>query len=208
MNLSILVKNFFKTDPKFYKNTGEPIEPDIILGQYFKIKDYENTKIFLEKNLSVDPKQEQSEKMLGDIYRKMGNSDMAFEHYNKAIAINENYSKAHYSLGSILLNSRKLEEARVSFNKATMIDPEYAKAYGALGKVDYEMTESKKKSRQFSRSLFIINNVKKGEVISNTNIRSIRPGFGLHPKELPYILGKKFSKDQEKGTPLNWNMIQ
>ncbi|MBC8399225.1 MAG: pseudaminic acid synthase [Flavobacteriales bacterium] len=76
------------------------------------------------------------------------------------------------------------------------------------GKVDYEMTESKKKSREFSRSLFIIKDVKKGELISNENIRSIRPGFGLHPKELPNIIGKKFSKNQEKGTPLSWNMIQ
>ena len=77
-----------------------------------------------------------------------------------------------------------------------------------MGKVDYEMTESKKKSREFSRSLFIVTDVKKGEIISNENIRSIRPGFGLQPKELPNIIGKKFSKSQEKGTPLSWNMIQ
>ena len=51
MNLSILVKNFFKSDPKFYKNTGEPIEPNIILGQYFKIKDY-----FLKSNNSHSKK--------------------------------------------------------------------------------------------------------------------------------------------------------
>lgn len=77
-----------------------------------------------------------------------------------------------------------------------------------MGKVDYEMTGSKIKSREFSRSLFIVTDVKKGELITNENIRSIRPGFGLHPKELPNILGKEFSKDQEKGTPLKWDMIQ
>jgi pseudaminic acid synthase len=77
-----------------------------------------------------------------------------------------------------------------------------------IGEVDYKMSKSKKKSREFSRSLFIIKDVKKGEIISNENIRSIRPGFGLHPKELANIIGKKFSENQEKGTPISWNMIQ
>jgi pseudaminic acid synthase len=77
-----------------------------------------------------------------------------------------------------------------------------------MGKIDYEMTEKKQKSRQFSRSLFITKDVKIGETISKDNIRSIRPGFGLHPKELPNIIGKKFSKSQEKGTPLGWDMIR
>jgi len=77
-----------------------------------------------------------------------------------------------------------------------------------MGGIDYEMTEKKQKSRQFSRSLFITKDVKIGETISKDNIRSIRPGFGLHPKELPNIIGKKFSASQEKGTPLSWDMIQ
>ena len=77
-----------------------------------------------------------------------------------------------------------------------------------IGEVDYEMTEKKKKSRQFSRSLFVITDVETGEIISKENIRSIRPGFGLHPKELPNVLGQKFSENQTKGTPLNWDMIQ
>jgi len=77
-----------------------------------------------------------------------------------------------------------------------------------MGKVDYEMTESKKKSREFSRSLFIVKDVKKGELISNENIRSIRPGFGLHPKFLSEIIGKEYISNQGKGTPISWNMIQ
>ena len=77
-----------------------------------------------------------------------------------------------------------------------------------MGKVDYEMTINKKKSRQFSRSLFIVNNVKKGEKISYENVRSIRPSNGLHPKEFPNIIGMRFSDNQEKGTPLSWDMRQ
>ncbi len=76
-----------------------------------------------------------------------------------------------------------------------------------LGKVDYEMTEKKKKSREFSRSLFITKDVKRGDIITEENVRSVRPGFGLHPKYLEDVLGKKFTEDFEKGTPLKFNLI-
>lgn len=72
-----------------------------------------------------------------------------------------------------------------------------------MGKVDYEMTEKKKKSRQFSRSLFITRDVKKGEVITEENVRSVRPNFGMHPKLLSEVIGKKFTTEVEKGTPLS-----
>tara|TARA_B100001250_G_C19751086_1_gene767777 strand:+ start:319 stop:1332 length:1014 start_codon:yes stop_codon:yes gene_type:complete len=77
-----------------------------------------------------------------------------------------------------------------------------------MGKVDYEMTEKKKKSRQFSRSLFIVEDVKKGELITKNNVRSIRPGFGIHPKYLDEIIGKEFKFDFEKGTPLTFDLIK
>ena len=76
-----------------------------------------------------------------------------------------------------------------------------------IGKIDYEMTEKKKKSRQFSRSLFVVENVKEGDLITSKNIRSIRPGFGMHPKFYKEILGKKFNQDISKGIPLNSKMI-
>tara|TARA_Y100000385_G_scaffold290178_1_gene362265 strand:+ start:111 stop:1139 length:1029 start_codon:yes stop_codon:yes gene_type:complete len=77
------------------------------------------------------------------------------------------------------------------------------KAEEMIGKVDYEMTEKKKKSRQFSRSLFVVEDVKKGDVLTKENVRSIRPGFGLHPKYLSEIIGKEFNQDIDKGTPLS-----
>ena len=81
------------------------------------------------------------------------------------------------------------------------------KAEQMIGKVDYEMTDKKKKSRQFSRSLFIVKDVKSGDKISNENVRSIRPGFGMHPRHLSEIIGKKFKQDFEKGTPMNFDLI-
>ena len=73
-----------------------------------------------------------------------------------------------------------------------------------LGKVDYSLNDKKRKNREFSRSLYISKDVKAGEAITNENVRSVRPGFGMHPKYFNDILGKKFRKDYKKGTRLNW----
>ena len=77
-----------------------------------------------------------------------------------------------------------------------------------MGKVDYKMNEKKKKSRQFSRSLFVVKDVKKGDKITTKNVRSIRPGFGMHPKYFQSIIGEKFNKDTERGTPMSKKLIK
>ena len=77
-----------------------------------------------------------------------------------------------------------------------------------LGNVDYEMTDKKKSSRHFSRSLFIVKNVEAGEIVSKENVRSIRPGVGLHPKHYNNVLGKRFTSKAEKGTPLTFEIIE
>lgn len=71
-----------------------------------------------------------------------------------------------------------------------------------FGKVDYEMSEKKLKSREHSRSLYISKDIKKGEIFTNENIRSVRPGYGLHPKHLQTVLGKQSNNNLEFGTPL------
>jgi pseudaminic acid synthase len=77
-----------------------------------------------------------------------------------------------------------------------------------LGKVDYSMTEKKKKSRQFSRSLYVAEDIKEGEVITEKNVRSVRPGYGLHPKYLKDVLGRKAAKNLEKGTALKMDIVR
>lgn len=77
----------------------------------------------------------------------------------------------------------------------------------ALGNVSYELTEKTRNSREFSRSLFAVKDVKKGEKFTEDNVKSIRPGFGLHPKYISDIIGKMASKDISKGTPLKWDLI-
>lgn len=78
----------------------------------------------------------------------------------------------------------------------------------ALGEVSYELTEKIKKSREFSRSLFVVEDMNPGETFTEINIKSIRPGFGLPPKHLQEILGRKSKKDIRKGTPLNWSLVE
>jgi len=68
-----------------------------------------------------------------------------------------------------------------------------------IGKVDYSLDEKRKKSRQFARSLYVVKDIKKGEKFTEKNIRSIRPGYSMHPKYLNDILGKTATKDYEKG---------
>lgn len=70
----------------------------------------------------------------------------------------------------------------------------------AIGKVDYALTEKQKKGKDFSRSLYVVEDINVGEIITERNVRSIRPGFGLHPKYLKSILGKRVNKFLERGT--------
>jgi pseudaminic acid synthase len=78
----------------------------------------------------------------------------------------------------------------------------------SLGTVTYKLTGKMKKSREAARSLFVIKDIKKGESFTEDNIRSIRPGYGLHPKFLKNILGKKAKVDIIKGTPLSIKLVK
>jgi pseudaminic acid synthase len=81
------------------------------------------------------------------------------------------------------------------------------KAENAIGVVDYKLTEKQAKGRDFSRSLYVVEDVKAGDVISEKNVRSIRPGFGLHPKYFNEILGNKFSCSVNKGDRFDFKFI-
>ena len=89
----------------------------------------------------------------------------------------------------------------------TMVDA-IRTAEKAFGKVSYEITEKQKASRVFRRSLFVVKDMKAGEVFTEENVRSIRPGHGLPPKYQGTILGKKAATDIPRGTPLNWSLIK
>lgn len=78
----------------------------------------------------------------------------------------------------------------------------------ALGEVVYPTDPTKIKGREFSRSLYVAEDVKVGDVVTEKNVRSVRPGYGLHPKFLSEILGKKFIKDCQMGERFEQRMIE
>jgi len=77
----------------------------------------------------------------------------------------------------------------------------------AIGDIHYGGSEQETRSRVFRRSLFVVQDMKAGERFDNTNIRSIRPGYGLHTRHLPDILGRHATDDIERGTPLKWDLV-
>jgi len=78
----------------------------------------------------------------------------------------------------------------------------------ALGTINYDLSEKAKISKEFSRSLFAVKDINAGEAITANNVRSIRPGYGLHPKYLNEIIGKVAKKNIKFGTPINFDLIK
>ena len=72
----------------------------------------------------------------------------------------------------------------------------------------YELNKEQLESRIYSRSLFVVKDIKAGEKFTEENVRSIRPGIGLHTKHWDDILGKKARCDIEKGTPMDWKYVE
>jgi pseudaminic acid synthase len=81
------------------------------------------------------------------------------------------------------------------------------RAWQALGQVSYGPTEAEKKSTQFRRSLYIVQDIKAGDILTRENVRAIRPGLGLPPKYLDVILGKSVRQEIKMGTALRWEML-
>ncbi|MBI5960297.1 MAG: pseudaminic acid synthase [Chloroflexi bacterium] len=77
----------------------------------------------------------------------------------------------------------------------------------ALGQVSYVVTPKERESRVFRRSLFVTQDIKAGEAFTKNNVRSIRPGYGLHPRHLDEIMGRCATCDIQSGTPLSWDLI-
>lgn len=80
-------------------------------------------------------------------------------------------------------------------------------AWEAIGHVNYQRTESEKGNAKFRRSLYVVKDMKKGDIFTADNVKSIRPGFGLHPKYYEQILGRTARQDINLGTPLCFELL-
>jgi len=84
---------------------------------------------------------------------------------------------------------------------------ETERAWQGLGKVQYGTQPAEQKSLVFRRSLYVCADLKAGDLLTPQNLRAIRPGYGLPPKFLDQLLGRRVAKDAKKGTPMGWDLI-
>jgi pseudaminic acid synthase len=122
-----------------------------------------------------------------------------------SVALGATVIEKHFTLNrtdSGVDSSFSMEPAEMS---QLVIETE--RAWQAMGQVSYGATESEKKSIQFRRSLYIVQDMKIGDTLTRDNLKAIRPGLGLPTKYIEKFLGKKVNKDCKRGTPLDWNII-
>jgi pseudaminic acid synthase len=143
------------------------------------------------------------------------------ETFKTVVGISDHTLGISVPIAAVALGARIVEKHFILDRKlggpdaAFSLEPEEFKIMGkairevesALGKISYELTESMKKSREFSRSLFAVKDIRAGESLTEDNVRSIRPGYGLHPIFLNAILNKKAKREIRKGTPLSWDIL-
>ena len=84
---------------------------------------------------------------------------------------------------------------------------ETRRAVEAMGGVSYGPTAAERKSLVYRRSLYIVADLKAGDVLTTSNVRAIRPGLGLPPGDLERVLGRRISRDAPRGTPLSWDLL-
>ncbi|OGQ99683.1 MAG: pseudaminic acid synthase [Deltaproteobacteria bacterium RIFOXYD12_FULL_55_16] len=125
-------------------------------------------------------------------------------------------SVASVALGATVIEKHfTLKRADGGVDSAFSMEPaemaqlvvETERAWQALGQVSYGPIEAEKKSIQFRRSLYVVRDLKAGDVLTRENVRAIRPGLGLPTRYYEIVLGKKVARDVEKGTPVNWDLL-
>lgn len=123
---------------------------------------------------------------------------------------------ASVALGATLIEKHfTLNRADGGVDSAFSMEPEEMRmlvletqrAWQALGQVSYGPSESEKKSVIFRRSLYIVQDMKAGEKLTHDNLKAIRPGLGLSPKYYEVLLGKRVSREVNRGTPVSWDIL-
>ena len=138
---------------------------------------------------------------------KAGLSDHTIGSISSIVAITQGATmiEKHF----IIDRSKGGPDASFSMNEKefTQMVKDVRMAESALGSISYELTEKMRAGREFCRSLYIAEDMKAGDVITEQNVRSVRPGFGMHPKYLKEILGKKVIIDLKRGERMSKDKI-
>ncbi|OFY63625.1 MAG: pseudaminic acid synthase [Bacteroidetes bacterium RIFCSPLOWO2_02_FULL_36_8] len=143
------------------------------------------------------------------------------ELFNCHVGLSDHTMGIGAAVASVVLGARVIEKhftlsrAEGGVDSAFSLEPEELKAlvveteraFLSLGKIQYGIQQAEEKSLRFKRSLYIIKDIKKDDLLTEENVRIIRPGDGLHPRFWELILGKKVNQDIKRGTALKWGMI-
>jgi pseudaminic acid synthase len=207
-----LIEKCAKTLKPIIISTGAARLEDIDLAVK-TCKDVGNNQIALLKCTSAYPTP----------YNEVNLNQIKFlkEKYNTVIGLSDHTLGIEVPIASVVLGAKIIEKHFILSRESDGLDKEFSlepKEFKqmvnsirnveiALGKESFNLTPKIETASKFTRSLFVSKNIKKGELFSEKNIRSLRPGIGLHPKYYYEILGKTAIKDIEKGTPLSNEFI-
>lgn len=93
-------------------------------------------------------------------------------------------------------------------HELALLVQETERAWRALGRVSYGPTDAEQKSLVFRRSLYVVQDLRAGDVLTKDNLRAIRPGLGLAPKHIDALLGRRVTRAVERGTPMSWELVE
>jgi len=208
-----LIKACAKTGKPIIISTGIATIEDIILAiETCKNVGNENITLLACTSEYPAPPENANLRMVADLAQrfnvKAGLSDHTLGHLAPVIAV---------SLGAKVIEKHFILDKRLGgpdshFSLDTnefkaMVDA-IRQTEKMLGTANYDLTDKKKNSRKFARSLFVSADVKENDILNAFNIRSVRPNNGLHPKFYAEVLGKSFKVDCVKGTPLSFDIIK
>jgi pseudaminic acid synthase len=201
-------------------STGKPLIMSTGMANFEEIEDAVraaresgSTQIALLKCTSAypSPPEEMNLRTIPDLANRLG-VPVGLSDHTLGIAV----PAAAVALGACIIEKHfTLSRAVPGPDSAFSLEPHEFKAMveavrtteRALGHVNYAPTEHEAASRVFRRSLFVVQNVTKGDILTGDNVRSIRPGMGLPPKHLAEVIGRRAKRDIQRGTPLGWELI-
>lgn len=141
--------------------------------------------------------------------------------FQTEVGISDHTPGIGVSVGAVALGASLIEKhftlrrADGGVDSAFSLEPEELtallveseRAWLGRGQVSYGTSNAERASKQFRRSIYVSRDVKAGEIFTRENVRVIRPGFGLEPRYLPQVLGRRAAADTKKGTPLAWELL-
>jgi N-acetylneuraminate synthase len=144
------------------------------------------------------------------------------EHFGCEVGLSDHTIGVGVSVASVAVGATVIEKhftldrADGGVDSAFSMEPaemaqlvvETERVWQALGRVSYGPTEAEKSSLQFRRSLYVVQDLKAGDILTRENVRAIRPGLGLAPKYLEQVLGRRVAKDVKRGTALGWKLFE